>query len=304
MTRTSALTTFVLAIAMLASALFLPHAAAQSSPAIPPAPAAQAPAAAQSRSDYTIGPQDVLAVVVFDQPDLSGKYAVELDGSFTFPFVGRVKAGGLTLRAFEADLKARLADGFFKNPQVAVSVESYLSQRIFVAGEFKTPGTFPLTGGLTLLDAVAKAGFTTPDAGDEVVVIRGGKGAGPAVPRTGSSGAASAGGNVVVSVSLTTLQSIGNTPQNVLLQDGDTVYVARAEPIYVTGQVKNPGSYPIRADTTVLQAISLAGGATPIGAVNRVRIVRAINGEKKEVRVELSDRVKPGDTLLVPERFF
>ena len=262
-------------------------------------------ASAQSPNDYTIGPQDVLAVVVFDQPDLSGKYAVELDGSFTFPYVGRVKAGGLTIRAFEADLKARLSDGFFKNPQVAVSVESYQSQRIFIAGEVKTPGTFPLTGGLTLLDAVAKAGFTTPEAGDEVVVIRGGKGAGPVMPRPDTtSGAAPAGGKVVVSVSLATLQNIGNTPQNVVLQDGDTVYVARAEPIYVTGQVKNPGSYPIRADTTVLQAIALAGGATPIGAVNRVRIVRVISGEKKEVRVELSDRVKPGDTLLVPERFF
>jgi protein involved in polysaccharide export with SLBB domain len=66
-------------------------------------------------TDYAIGPQDVLAIVVFDQPDLSGKYAVEIDGSFTFPYVGRVKAGGLTIRAFEQELRTRLADGFFKD---------------------------------------------------------------------------------------------------------------------------------------------------------------------------------------------
>jgi polysaccharide biosynthesis/export protein len=262
--------------------------------------------AAQSATDYTIGPQDVLAIVVFDQADLSGKYAVEIDGSFTFPYIGRIKAGGLTIRAFETDLRTRLADGFFKNPQLAVAVESYLSQRVFVAGEVRTPGTLPLTGGLTLLDAIAKAGFTTPDAGDEVVVIRGGQGAGPApVPAGGAVPVGKdATGKAVVTVSLKSLQSSALGAQNIVLQDGDTVYIAPAEPIYVYGQVKSPGSYPVKGDTTVLQALTLAGGATPIGAVNRVRVIRIIKGEKKEVRVALSDRVQPGDTLMVPERFF
>jgi polysaccharide biosynthesis/export protein len=265
-----------------------------------------APLAAQSNADYTIGPQDVLAIVVFDQADLSGKYAVEIDGSFTFPYIGRIKAGGLTIRAFEADLRTRLADGFFKNPQVAVAVESYLSQRVFIAGEVRTPGTLPLTGGLTLLDAIAKAGFTTADAGDEVVVIRGGRGAGPAPLPAGGviPEGKDASGKTVVTVSLTSLQSSALGAQNIVLQDGDTVYVAPAVPVYVYGQVKSPGSYPVKSDTTVLQVLTLAGGATPLGAVNRVRIIRIINGEKKEVRVALSDRVQPGDTLMVPERFF
>jgi polysaccharide export outer membrane protein len=79
----------------------------------------------QSAGDYVIGAQDVLSIAVFDQADLGGKYAVELDGSFTFPLVGRVKAGGLTIRNFEGELKKRLADGFFKNPQVTVAIEQY-----------------------------------------------------------------------------------------------------------------------------------------------------------------------------------
>ena len=58
-------------------------------------------AAAQSGSDYVIGPQDVLSIQVFDQVDLGGKYTVETDGTFSFPLVGRVQAGGLTLRGFE-----------------------------------------------------------------------------------------------------------------------------------------------------------------------------------------------------------
>jgi polysaccharide biosynthesis/export protein len=259
------------------------------------------PSFAQSTSsDYAIGPQDVLAIVVFDQPDLSGKYAVEIDGSFTFPYIGRVKAGGLTIRAFEQELRTRLADGFFKDPQIAVSVESYRSQRIFITGEVRTPGAFPLTGELTLLDAIAKAGFATLDATDEVVVIRSGKGAGPAAAPT----PAATDAKPFVTVSLKALQNGAAIAQNVLLQDGDTVFVGRAEPFFVYGQVKNPGSYPIRTETTVLQALSLAGGATAVGATNRIRIIRVVNGERKEYRATLTDFVQPGDTVMVPQRYF
>lgn len=259
------------------------------------------PSFAQSTSsDYAIGPQDVLAIVVFDQPDLSGKYAVEIDGSFTFPYIGRVKAGGLTIRAFEQELRTRLADGFFKDPQIAVSVESYRSQRIFITGEVRTPGAFPLTGELTLLDAIAKAGFATLDATDEVVVIRSGKGAGPAAAPT----PAVTDAKPFVTVSLKALQNGAAIAQNVLLQDGDTVFVGRAEPVFVYGQVKNPGSYPIRTETTVLQALSLAGGATAVGATNRIRIIRVVNGERKEYRATLADFVQPGDTVMVPQRYF
>ena len=259
------------------------------------------PSFAQSTAtDYAIGPQDVLAIVVFDQPDLSGKYAVEIDGSFTFPYIGRVKAGGLTIRAFEKELRTRLADGFFKDPQIAVSVESYRSQRIFITGEVRTPGAFPLTGELTLLDAIAKAGFATLDATDEVVVIRSGKGAGPAAAPT----PAATDAKPFVAVSLKALQNGAAIAQNVLLQDGDTVFVGRAEPVFVYGQVKNPGSYPIRTETTVLQALSLAGGATAVGATNRIRIIRVVNGERKEYRATLTDFVQPGDTVMVPQRYF
>lgn len=138
-------------------------------------------ASSQSAGDYVIGAQDVLSIAVFDQVDLGGKYAVELDGSFTFPLIGRVKAGGMTIRNFEGELKKGLADGFFKNPQVTVAIEQYRSQRVFVTGEVRSPGAYTLTGDMTLIEALAKAGSTTPSASEEVVVVRGAKGAeGPA----------------------------------------------------------------------------------------------------------------------------
>ena len=96
----------------------------------------------------------------------------------------------------------------------------------------------------------------------------------------------------------------GTLKKNIELRDGDTIFVPRAETVYVFGQVKNPGAYAIQKDTTVLQALSLAGGVTEHGAMNRIRIVRIVNGEKKELKVKLTDVVQPGDTIIVPERFF
>src|SRR5436190_9753142 len=84
--------------------------------------------AAQS-ADYVIGAQDILMITSFDQDNLSGKYPIDSDGTFTFPLIGRIKAGGLTLRQLENELKRLLQDGFFKNPQLSVGVELYRSQK-------------------------------------------------------------------------------------------------------------------------------------------------------------------------------
>ena len=70
------------------------------------------------------------------------------------------------------------------------------------------------------------------------------------------------------------------------------------------GQVKSPGAYAIQRTTTVLQALSLAGGVTERGATGRIKIVRIENGKTVEVKVKLTDVVRPGDTIMVPERFF
>ena len=107
----------------------------------------------------------------------------------------------------------------------------------------------------------------------------------------------------VTTVDLKQLQS-GAFSQNVSLRDGDTIFVPRAESVYVFGQVRSPGAYPIQRNTTVLQALSLAGGVNERGATGRIRIVRIEKGKTIEVRVKLNDVVRPGDTIMVPERFF
>ena len=260
--------------------------------------AASVAARPQSAADYVIGAQDVLTIQVFDQPDLGGKYTVESDGTFSFPLIGRIKAGGMTLRTFEVELKKKLADGYFRNPQVTVAVENYRSQRVFVMGEVRQPGPVPLTGGMTLIEALARAGSTLPSASGEVAIVRAPQGVtGPVLPGQQA-------GADLFRASIRELEA-GALKQNIELRDGDTVFVPRAEEIYVFGEVKNPGSYALKnVSTTVLQALSLAGGVTPNGAMGRVKIVRVVNGEKVEVKVKLTDGVRPGDTIIVPERYF
>ena len=117
---------------------------------------------ARAQNDYVVGAQDVLTITVFGEPELSGRYTVELDGTFTYPQLGRITAGGQTLRALEAQLKAKLAEGFLRNPQVAVAVETYRSQRILIMGEVRNPGEYQLTGEMTLLSALVRAQRRVP----------------------------------------------------------------------------------------------------------------------------------------------
>jgi polysaccharide export outer membrane protein len=235
---------------------------------------------ATTTTDYVVGAQDML--------------------TFTYPLIGRVKAGNMTLRQIEAEVKKQLKDeGFFNNPQITVSIEQYKSQKIFVVGEVRTPGSYPLSGDMNLVEALARAGSTLPTASGEVVIVHptGGHASGPVLPNQD-------GADNVVRIDIRDLQN-GTLSQNAALRDGDTIFVPRAESVYVFGQVKNPGAYPLQQkNTTVLQALSLAGGVTDRGSTGRIKIVRVVNGEKQELKVKLGDLAQPGDTIIVQERFF
>jgi polysaccharide export outer membrane protein len=261
--------------------------------------------AAAQAANYVLGPQDILSITVWDQPDMTGKYTVEGDGTFAFPMVGRIKAGGLKVRDVETAIKKRLADGYIKNPQLSVGVEQYRSQRIFIVGEVRSPGAFPLTGDMTLIEALAHAGSLTGDASQEAVIVRA-----PAPPRADSPAAAApapseqSDGDETAEVLHIDLKKLaaGVLSQNVRLRDGDTIFVARVENIFVLGQVKSPGPHPVQKDTTVLQAISLAGGTTERGSTGRIRLIRTVNGKQVELKAKLGDIVQPGDTIVVLDR--
>jgi polysaccharide export outer membrane protein len=259
--------------------------------------AARADALGQE-ADYTVGPQDVLTITVWNQADLSGKFTVGADGSLSYPLLGSLTVAGLQPRAIEALLRARLGDGYLKNPQVSVAVTQFLSQRIFVLGEVKTPGAVALTGEMTLIEALTRAGGVTESAGGEIVLLRAERGAGTATaPLT----AGARGVTEVARISVRDLRS-GAYAQNLGLRDGDSIFVPRAELVYVLGQVNNPGAYSLDPGMTVLRAISLAGGVTRVGSTGRVKISRIVDGKKVELKARLDDVVKAGDTITVGTR--
>ena len=262
----------------------------------------------QTDSNYVVGAQDVLIITSYDQSDMTGTFTLETDGTFTYPLLGRVHVGGMTLRDVETLLKAELvSQGFFGDPQIAVAVEQYRSQKIYVVGEVRQPGAYPMSGGMRLMEALAHAGSTLPDASGEVVIVHAsnrGRVVRPIVTPTSVAVPGAGDPADVVRVHLGNLE-LGGPFQNVSLRNGDTVFVLRAESVYVFGQARSPGAYPLRhPDTTVLQALALAGGVTDRGSTGRISVVRTIDGEKREIEVELTDYVMPRDTIVIPERFF
>ena len=254
--------------------------------------AAQEP---QKTPDYVVGPQDVLNINVFDEAQLSGRFRVGNDGRFTYPFIGQVQAGGLTLRAIAADMNTRLADGYLRNPQVTIDVDQFRSQNVFVIGEVRSPGKYALTGSVTLIEALAQAGSVTQSAGNEVLIIHP-KEAKPLPTLPDDSPDAE-----TTRVNLRDLEG-GKLSQNVIIQDGDTIFVPKAEKFFVIGQVRSPGSFVLERGMTVLQAISLAGGVSERGSNRRIRIVRIVGNRKREFDAKPTDFVQAGDTIVVRQR--
>jgi polysaccharide biosynthesis/export protein len=247
-------------------------------------------------AEYRVGPQDVLNIAVFGEEDLKRTVTLDSEGSFDFPYAGRIKASGLTARAIGQEVAGKLK-AFYVNPQVSVEVAKFRSQNVFVFGQVHAPGQYALSGNMSVLEAIAAAGSPTPAAASYLVISRP-NGSEPRLPNEEPAGGSS------LRVTMKELQS-GQIPAGFRLRDGDTVTIPKAESIFVTGQVKMPGPYVIEGELTVMQAIAMAGGATDKGAPNRVRIFRTVDGKQQEIKgIKLSDPVKPGDTIDVPQRYF
>jgi len=250
-------------------------------------------------AEYVVGPQDRLAITVFDEPTLSKTVTVDSDGSFDFPLIGRVTAGGMSLRQIATELKKRLGppNGFLVNPQVNIEVETYRSQVVYVNGQVRIPGAVPLKGAMTIMDVLAQAGSPTAEAGSYVEVYRRPAGQASHGP-VGPSAAPTPPQRV-------TMEDLRNgRAQQILLGDGDTLNVPKAQTFIVNGFVRAPNTYVLDGDITVQKALAMAGGVTERGAQSRTKIQRIVNGSLIEIKARMSDLVKPNDTLVVPQRFF
>ena len=263
--------------------------------AVPAQPQPAAPSTA-----YVVGPNDVLGIKVLGEADLTGTYAVDTDGTIRFPFLDRVPVGGKTVQEIEFALTKLLSEGFLNRPQVSVTITSYRSRSIYVLGEVRNPAKYNIEGQTTLLEVIAQAGSFTPNAAQTINVLRykdglAGVPAGtPVVPGDPR-------GAEILRVTQEDLRE-GRLSANIILQDGDTIFVPTAEKFYVMGFVKQPGQFVLQPGMTVRQAISVAGGINERGSDRRIKIIRKINGKDVELDAEMSDLVRPNDTIRVPQR--
>lgn len=263
------------------------------------AAAPQVPAVPATNPTYLIGPTDVLAIKVFDEPALSSNYQVDSDGSITFALVGRVMVGGKTVREIEALLTKLLAPDYVRRAQVSVEIAQYRSRSIFVLGEVRTPGKYSIEDQVTLLEVIAKAGSLTSTAGNSIVVRRQKD---PSVPVTGPVLPGSDAGVEIMRISYDDLKE-GRFNSNIILQDGDTLFVPQAERFYVTGFVKTPGSFVLVPNMSVQQAIAQAGGFTERGSQRGIKIVRkGKDGKDIEIDAKLTDIIQANDTIRVRQR--
>jgi polysaccharide export outer membrane protein len=262
---------------------------------------AAAPVAiAQPSPAYIVGPNDVLGVKVFGEADMSTTYSVDADGTISFPFLGRVPVSGKTVQEVEFALTKLLADGILNRPQVSVVITSYRSRSIYVLGEVRNPARYMIEGQTTLLEVIAQAGSFTPNAAQTINLLRYKDGlagivaGAPVIPGDPRSAE-------IVKVSREDLAQ-GRLQSNIILQDGDTIFVPTAEKFYVMGLVKQPGNFVLQPGMTVRQAIATAGGLSDRGSDRRIKIIRKVNGKDIEIDAKLSDPVLPNDTIRVGPR--
>jgi polysaccharide export outer membrane protein len=282
----------LLILIVLASGATRAFAQATGAPAAaqPPAKAPAAPPLADT--DYSVGPQDVLSVRIYGEEKLSGRIRIDNDGSFPFEYLGRVKAEGMTTAQIEAYLTKALGDGYLRNPQISVEVVEYRSQSVFVTGEVRSPNKYSLPGNSTLMDVLTLAGSITPNAGNWVQITharQGGELLGP-----------SASADYDIRVNLRDIQT--GKAQNIKMRDGDTIFVPKAERIFVVGQVRNSGAIVFEEGMTVFEAIAAAGGITEKGSNSRIEIIRIENGQRKTLDAKQTDVLKPGDQVNVRTR--
>ncbi len=119
---------------------------------------------------YTLGSGDRLRVTVFGEPDLSGEFEVDGSGQISFPLIGNVLVKDQTLRGAEDAIKAKLLDGYLKQPRVSVEVQNY--RPFYIIGEVQEPGSYPYVNGMTILNAVALGGGYTYRANEKVMLVK------------------------------------------------------------------------------------------------------------------------------------
>lgn len=278
LTQTAALSATLIALALSAS---LPAAAQQ------PAQQAAVPAAT---NEYRLGSGDVIRISVYQNPDLTLETRVTEAGIVSFPLLGTIRLGGQTVTGAERLIADGLKNGnFVKQPQVTIVVVQVRGNQASVLGQVNRPGRYPIeVADMRLTDLLAMAGGTAASGADTIVI-------------TGTRG----GQPMRQEIDLPTVFAAGGKDKDLLILNGDTVWVDRQPVVYIYGEVQRPGPMRLERGMTVMQSLATGGGLTQRGTEKGIRVHRkGADGKIEIVTPTMDDRVRDGDVVYVRESLF
>jgi polysaccharide biosynthesis/export protein len=245
--------------------------------------------AADASADYVLGAGDVVRIAVFQSPDLTLETRVTETGSITYPLLGSIKLGGLSVAKAEEVIARGLRDGnFLKQPQVTLVVMQVRGNQVSVLGMVNRPGRFPIDiTGMRMSELLAQAGGVAA-GGSDVATLSG--------TREGKAW------RFEVDMPALLARGQGEDP---VVSNGDVIFVDRMPTIYIYGEVQRPGALRLERDMSVMQALAAGGGLTQRGTEKGLRVHRkASDGKLLASTPALDDRLQDGDVLFVRESLF
>ncbi|WP_283743501.1 polysaccharide export protein EpsE [Sideroxydans sp. CL21] len=246
--------------------------------------------AAEGNNDYRLGAGDTMHIVVFQNPDLTTEVRVSESGEISYPLLGSVELGGMTITAAEKKIASLLKDGkFVQQPQVNIVLTQVRGNQVSVLGQVNRPGRYPLeTFTIHVSDILAVAGGATGTGSDNVIL-------------TGTRN----GKLFRKEIDIPSLFLDDKRSDDVLVEGGDIIYVHRAPMYYIYGEVQRPGSYRVERNMTLMQALAQGGGPTLRGTQRNIKIFRrGGSGKLDEISLDLTAPVNNDDVLYVRESLF
>jgi polysaccharide export outer membrane protein len=248
------------------------------------------PAPAVSAAEYRLGAGDAVRISVYQSPDLTLETRIGEAGVVSYPLLGNVKIGGLTVSAAEKLIGDGLKSGnFVKSPQVSVLVTQVRGNQVSVLGQVNRPGRFPIEAtDLRLSDLLALAGGIAVTGADTAILVgtRDGK-------------------PTRKEIELSSIFRTAAREDDIQVLNGDVVYVERAPIVYIYGEVQRPGPMRLERGLTVMQALATGGGLTQRGTEKGLRVHRKDEDGKLQVlQPAMDDALREGDVVYVRESLF
>lgn len=250
----------------------------------------------QPSGDYTLAPGDAIRVLVFQNPDLTLDTRVTESGTITYPLIGSVKVGNMPIAQAERSIALALkAGGFVQQPQVNIVLVQVRGNQVSVLGAVNRPGRYPLESfNIRLSDMLANAGGINASAGtsgggaDQVIIV--GVRNGTPFRRE---------------IDVPSMFLNDNPQDDIEVAAGDVIYVPTAPQYYIYGEAQRPGSFRIKRNMSIQQAVAEAGGPTVRGTERGMKLYRRnAQGELQTIKTRPTDLVQPDDVIFVTESLF